>query len=255
MSTQATPQAPAGPGVFRDRVALITGADRGIGRALASRLGAQGCRLVLHSHDAEGLTKTVADEGWADGQVLTAVHDVADSAAVEAAVAEAVARFGKIDYLLNVAGVAHPGGVLTTSREIWDRTLATNLTGYFVTARTVLPYMKEAGDGFVVNMSSIWGRRTAPPGAMLAYSVSKWGVEGLTRALAEEARPWGVRVSGIVLDKVDTSFRENMPGELSQEQRDRMLTAADVADATCALLGSSRRAHVSTVELDAWQWV
>jgi NAD(P)-dependent dehydrogenase (short-subunit alcohol dehydrogenase family) len=90
---------------------------------------------------------------------------------------------------------------------------------------------------------------------MLAYSVSKWGVEGLTKALAEEAKPWGVRVSGIVLDKVDTAFRENMPGDLTQEQRDRMLTADDVADVTYAILTSSRRAHAATVELDAWQWV
>ncbi|MGW7427432.1 SDR family oxidoreductase [Streptomyces sp. NPDC054813] len=255
MSTQTTQPGPDTSRDFTSKVALITGADRGIGRALASRLGAQGCRLVLHSHNGEGLKKTVADEGWTDEQVLTAVHDVADAAAVEAAVTDAVARFGKIDYLLNVAGVAHPGGVLTTSQEIWDRTLATNLTGYFVMARVVLPYMKEAGDGFVVNMSSIWGKRTAPPGAMLAYSVSKWGVEGLTKALAEEAKPWGVRVSGIVLDKVDTAFRENMPGELTQEQCDRMLAADDVADATCAILTSSRGAHVATVELDAWQWV
>ncbi|MEU9331077.1 SDR family oxidoreductase [Streptomyces canus] len=255
MSTQTTQTAPTTSGTFTDKVALITGADGGIGRALASRLGAEGCRLVLHSHDEEGLRKTLADEGWTDEQVLTAVHDVADTAAVEAAVAGAVTRFGKIDYLVNVAGVAHPGGVLTTSQEIWDRTLATNLTGYFVMARAVLPYMKEAGDGFVVNMSSIWGRRTAPPGAMLAYSVSKWGVEGLTKALAEEAKPWGVRVSGIVLDKVDTAFRANMPGDLTPEQLDRMLTAADVADATYAVLTSSRRAHAATIELDAWQWI
>ncbi|MEU0437286.1 SDR family oxidoreductase [Streptomyces sp. NPDC006290] len=255
MSTQTIQTAPITSGDFADKVALITGADRGIGRALASRLGAEGCRLVLYSHNGEGLKKAVADQGWEDEQVLTAVHDVADAVAVEAAVAEAVTRFGKIDYLLNVAGVAHPGGALTTSQEVWDRTLATNLTGYFVMARAVLPHMKEAGDGFIVNMSSIWGKRTAPPGAMLAYSVSKWGVEGLTKALAEEAKPWGVRVSGIVLDKVDTAFRENMPGDLTQEQRDLMLTADDVADATYAILTSSRRAHAATVELDAWQWV
>ncbi|MFE9676974.1 SDR family NAD(P)-dependent oxidoreductase [Streptomyces sp. NPDC006259] len=239
---------------FQDKVALITGADRGIGRALAGRLGAEGCRLVLHSHDAEGLHKAVAEEGWPHEQVLTAVHDVADSEAVEASVAEAIERFGRLDHLLNVAGVAHPGGVLTTSRQVWDATLSTNLTGYFVAARAVLPHMKRAGDGFIVNMSSIWGRRASAPGGGLAYSVSKWGVEGLTKGLAEEARPWGVRVSGIVLDKVDTLFAENMPVTLTAEQRARMMSTEDVADATLEILTSSPRAHVSTVELDAWQW-
>jgi NAD(P)-dependent dehydrogenase (short-subunit alcohol dehydrogenase family) len=240
-----------------DRVALITGADGGIGAALAARLGGLGCRLVLHSRDADGLRKLVADRGWPPGQVLTAVGDVADPDAVDTAVGTAVERFGQIDYLLNVAGVAYPGGVLDTSPDIWRRTLDTNLTGYFLTARAVLPHMRAAGSGFVVNMSSIWGRRPSQPGAMLAYSVSKWGVEGLTASLAAEAKPWGVRVCGLVLDKVDTGFRVNMiprTGDLTPEQLSRMLSADDVADATMAVLTSSPRAHVSALELDAWQW-
>ncbi|MFC9326846.1 SDR family oxidoreductase [Kitasatospora sp. NPDC057015] len=239
---------------LQEKVALITGADGGIGRALARRLAAEGCRLVLHSHDEQGLAKAVADEGLPAERVLTSVHDVADSEAVAASVAVALERFGRIDHLLNVAGVAYPGGILTTSREVWDRTVATNLTGYFVAAAAVLPHMKEAGSGHIVNMSSIWGRRAAAPGGGLAYSASKWGVEGLTRGLAEEARPWGVRVTGIVLDKVDTNFSENMPVTLTAEQRARMLAAEDVAEATYAVLASSSRAQISTVELDAWLW-
>ena len=239
---------------FQDKVALVTGADRGIGRALARRLGTQGCRLVLHANHAERLRKAVADEGLPPERVVTASHDVADPAAVEASVAAATERFGRIDYLLNVAGVAYPGGILSTTREVWDRTLATNLTGYFTMAAAVLPHMRQAGGGHIVNMSSIWGRRAAPPGGGLAYSVSKWGVEGLTRGLAEEARPWGVRVTGIVLDKVDTDFTENMPVAPTEEQRARMLGVEDVADATLAVLTSSPRAHVSVIELDAWMW-
>jgi NAD(P)-dependent dehydrogenase (short-subunit alcohol dehydrogenase family) len=242
---------------FTDKVALITGADGGIGAALAARLADGGARLVLHSADADGLAKLVAEHGWAADRVLTSAHDVTDAAAVGAAVAAAVERFGRIDYLLNVAGVAYFGGILNTDAEMWRRTLDINLTGYFLTARAVLPHMKEAGDGFVVNMSSIWGRRAAAPGAMLAYSVSTWGVEGLTKSLAAEARPWGVRVSSLVLDKVDTAFRNNMiphVGDFTPEQLGRMLSAEDVADATVAVLTSSRRAHAATIELDAWQW-
>ncbi|MCX4746056.1 SDR family oxidoreductase [Kitasatospora sp. NBC_01287] len=238
------------------RVSLITGADRGIGLALAHRLADAGHALILHSNEGEGLAKAVAEAGWTEDQVITASHDVADVEAVDAAVAAAVARFGKIDDLLNVAGVAYFGGVLTTDLEIWERTLRTNLTGYFLMSRAVLPHMKDAGTGTIVNMSSIWGKRGAPAGAMFAYAVSKFGIEGLTKCLIEEARPWGVKVSSIVLDKVDTGFRDNMLPHIdyTPEQRARMLSADDVVDATMAILNSSGRAHPSTIELDAWLW-
>jgi 3-oxoacyl-[acyl-carrier protein] reductase len=240
----------------QNKVALITGADRGIGRALASRLGAAGCKLILHSNNGDGLSKAVSDEGWPAEQVLTGVHDVADAGLVHAAVAAGIDRFGKIDYLLNVAGVAYHGGVLTTSVDDWDRTLRTNVTGYFVMARSVLPYMKEAGGGLVVNMSSIWGKRGAPPGAMMAYSVSKFAIEGFTKCLIDEARPWGVKVSSIVLDKVNTDFREHMTPHIDYtvEQRNRMLTAEDVVDAAMMILDSSPTSRPSSIELDAWLW-
>ncbi|MFI9204837.1 SDR family oxidoreductase [Streptomyces sp. NPDC053048] len=237
------------------RTALITGADRGIGLALARRLGAAGANLVLHSNNGEGLAAAVREEGWSDEQVLTGVLDVADAEAVERAVAAATDRFGRVDYLLNVAGIVHFGGIAACTVEQWQQTLQTNLTGYFLMARAVLPGMREAGSGTIVNMSSIWGRRPAP--GTLAYSVSKFGVEGLIKCLAEEARPWGVKVSSLVLDKVDTGFRDGMAEHISYdaEQRERMIGADDVADATMTILDSSDRAHPSSIELDAWRWV
>ncbi|MGW0466439.1 SDR family NAD(P)-dependent oxidoreductase [Streptomyces sp. NPDC003027] len=236
------------------RTALITGADRGIGLALARRLGAEGVNLVLHSHSADSLRETLRREQWPAERLHTSVLDVADADAVENAVTEAVDRFGGIDYLLNVAGIVHFGGIEQCTVDEWQQTLRTNLTGYFLMARSVLPHMRKAGDGVIVNMSSIWGRRPAP--GTLAYSVSKYGVEGLTKCLAEEARPWGVKVSSLVLDKVDTNFRDGMAAHVSYdaEQRERMLSAEDVADATWAILTSSSRAHPSSIELDAWRW-
>lgn len=237
------------------RTALITGADRGIGLALARRLGAEGVNLVLHSNNEEGLREAVQREGWPQERLHTSVLDVSDAAAVERSVAEAADRFGGVDYLLNVAGIVHYGGIEQCTVDEWQQTLQTNLTGFFLMARTVLPRMREAGSGVIVNMSSIWGRRPAP--GTLAYSVSKYGVEGLTKCLAEEARPWGVKVSSLVLDKVDTGFRDGMAAHVSydSEQRERMLSAEDVADATWAILSSSSRAHPASIELDAWRWV
>ncbi|WP_354641710.1 SDR family oxidoreductase [Kitasatospora camelliae] len=242
--------------INRNDVALITGADGGIGRALARSLHEAGCRLVLHSDNADGLAKLVADQGWLPDRVLTAVHDVADGPAVEAAVAAAVDRFGRIDQLLNVAGVAFHGGVLDTDQDTWEHTLRTNLTGYFLMARAVLPHMRAAGSGHIVNMSSIWGHRCSPAGAMLAYSVSKFGVEGLTDCLREEARAWGVKVTSMVLDKVDTAFRDRMAPHIvySAEQRARMMSPEDVAGATLDVLRSPARAMPARVDLDAWLW-
>jgi 3-oxoacyl-[acyl-carrier protein] reductase len=235
----------------KGKVALITGADRGIGHALAQRLSREGAKLVLHSNNEESLLREASPPGT---EVLRAVLDVRDRAAIERSVARAVERFGRIDYLLNVAGINVFGGVERCSEEEWDEVIDTNLKGYFLMAKAVFPHMKSGGGGTIVNLSSIWGRRGTA--AFLAYSVSKHGVEGLTRSLAEEGRPHGIKVSSIVLDKVDTLFRERMVGQLDfdEEQKARMLSVDDVVDACLYVLGSSPRALPAAVELDAWLW-
>jgi len=236
------------------KVAIVTGADRGIGRALATQLADAGIKLSLLSIEGAGL----ADAGRAieakGGTVITTVGDVSDRAVVEGAVARTVEQFGTVDYLLNVAGVAFFGGVAHCTEEEWDTTMNTNVKGYFLMAKSVLPHMQSAGGGVILNMSSIWGERGSS--AMQAYATSKHAVEGFTKSLAIEAAPHGIKVSSLLLDKVDTGFRDRMLPHVnySEEQKARMLSVADVAGAAWWVLDSSDRCLPSSIELTAWQF-
>jgi NAD(P)-dependent dehydrogenase (short-subunit alcohol dehydrogenase family) len=239
---------------LNNKVAIVSGADRGIGRAMANRLHAQGVKLMLCSNNREGLMRTADQEKWTGSSVLLDVFDVASPEAVADFVARGKREFGRIDYLFNVAGVLYFGGILKCTIEQWDRTINTNLKGYFLMAREVLPIMKDSGGGAIVNISSIWGKRGNP--VTFAYAVSKFGVEGLTKCLQEEVKGWGVKVSSIVLDKVDTDFRENFAGHLeyTEEQKARMITAEDVVDSAMYIVQSSSRVLPASIDLDAWMW-
>src|SRR5205814_5296579 len=118
--------------------------------------------------------------------------DIRDGLSVTRAVESVARRFGSIDVLVNAAGVAYFGGVSLCTEEQWDDTLDINLKGYFLACKAVFPFMKQAGSGSIINVSSIWGLRGAA--SMVAYSASKFGIESLTESFAEEARPLGIRV-------------------------------------------------------------
>jgi NAD(P)-dependent dehydrogenase (short-subunit alcohol dehydrogenase family) len=222
---------------MKGQTAIVTGATGGIGSAVARRLGKAGARV-----DNEG------------GAAEAFVVDVRDAAAVGRAADAVSEASGTIDVLVNVAGIAHYGNVASCTEEQWDETMAVDLRGYFLMCKAVLPSMKKAGRGSIINMSSIWGRRGAAN--MVAYVVSKFGVEGLTESLAEECRSHGIRVSSLVLDKVDTDLRANMKDfvSYSPEQRGRMLTSDDVADAVAFALGSGATSLPTSITLQAFRW-
>jgi 3-oxoacyl-[acyl-carrier protein] reductase len=237
------------------KVALVTGADRGIGYAISRRLWTEGARLILHSNNEDGLMRNAAAEDQGrERDVLRTVLDIRDRPSIERAVGRAVERFGRIDYLVNVAGINVFGGIERCTEDEWDEVLDVNLKGYFLMARAVYPHMIAGGGGSIVNVSSIWGHRGNPK--MMAYAVSKHGVEGFTRSLAEEARLHGIKVTSLVVDKVDSAFRERMTGlmDFTEEQKARMLQPEDVADACLYALESSARALPSSIQLDAWLW-
>ena len=238
----------------QDKVALVTGADRGIGRALSTLLADAGIKLSLLSLEGSGLSEVGREIEAKGGAVITTVGDVSDRAVVEAAVARTIAEYGTIDYLLNVAGVAFFGGVARCTEDEWDETMRVNVKGYFLTAKSVLPHMQSAGGGVILNMSSIWGERGSS--AMQAYATSKHAVEGFTKSLAQEAAPHNIKVSSLLLDKVDTGFRDRMLPHVnySEEQKARMLSVDDVAGAAWWVLDSSERCLPSSIELTAWQF-
>jgi NAD(P)-dependent dehydrogenase (short-subunit alcohol dehydrogenase family) len=185
------------------RVAVVTGAGRGIGLATARRFLAEGWRVALLDIDLETLTATV--DGLA-GDTLALHCDVADAAEVGAAIRQAAAHFGRLDALVNNAGTAVFKPMLETSPEEWARVLAVNLTGPFLTVQAAAPLMAETGGGAVVNVTSISGLRAST--LRVAYGTSKAALAHLTKQQAVELAGLGIRVNAVAPGPVDTAMAQ-----------------------------------------------
>jgi NAD(P)-dependent dehydrogenase (short-subunit alcohol dehydrogenase family) len=180
---------------LQGRVALITGASRGLGKAMAVALGEAGASLALVARDA-GKLKEVAEAvraKGADAEPFTA--DVTDEAAVRALEQQVIARFGTVHILINNAGINIRKNITDFTLDEWNRVLDTNLTSVFLMCRSFVPYMKGHGYGRILNMTSIMSWVSLP--GRSAYSSSKSALLGLTRALALELAPEGITVVGI----------------------------------------------------------
>lgn len=214
-------------GVLDHRVAVVTGAGSGIGRAVAEAFVREGAKVALVGRRAEKLREAASPLPAA--QVLLCSCDVADRAAVNATMERARQRLGPVSILVNNAGIN------TLVRDLarvdpadWDYTLAVNLTGAFNCARAVLPGMREMGGGLIINVSSIAGKRARKLGGV-AYSASKHGMVGLTHSINDEEREHGIRSTVICPGEVDTPILEFRPEPVSQERREQMLLSEDVA--------------------------
>jgi NAD(P)-dependent dehydrogenase (short-subunit alcohol dehydrogenase family) len=186
-----------------DRVALVTGAARGIGLATARRFLADGWRVALLDIDAETLGATIDRLALPD-TTLPLVCDVSDGAGVHAAVRKTGERFGRLDALVNNAGIAVFKPILETTPEEWGRVLAVNLTGPFLCTQAAVPLMAETGGGAIVNITSISGLRAST--LRVAYGTSKAGLAHLTKQQAAELASHGVRVNAVAPGPVDTAM-------------------------------------------------
>jgi NAD(P)-dependent dehydrogenase (short-subunit alcohol dehydrogenase family) len=184
------------------RVALVTGAARGIGLATARRFLAEGWRVALLDIEGELLKKAVA--GLASTDALALVCDVADAAQVSRAMDQLATQFGRLDALINNAGVAVFAPLLETSHADWNRILAVNLSGPFICTKLAVPLLREAGGGAVVNITSISAVRAST--LRSAYGTSKAGLAHLTKQLAVELASLGIRVNGVAPGPVDTDM-------------------------------------------------
>jgi len=185
------------------KVALVTGAARGIGLAVAKRFLADGWRVALLDIESDLLQGAVA--GLQNPDHTLALHcDVSDARAVAVAIDAVAKRFGRLDSLINNAGVAVFAPLMQTSDADWNRVLAVNLTGPFICTKAAVPLMREHGGGAIVNITSISAVRAST--LRSAYGTSKAGLAHLTKQLAVELAALGIRVNGVAPGPVDTAM-------------------------------------------------
>jgi 3-oxoacyl-[acyl-carrier protein] reductase len=232
-----------------DRVVLVTGSSRGIGAEVAVKAAAEGAIVAVHYRDArDGAERTLARVRGAGGDGDCFGADIGDGGQAERLVDSVIDRFGRVDGLVNNAGKTQVGPFLSIEPDEWDEVLQTDLTAAFHTIRAVLPSMVERGSGSIVNIASRLGQMGVTETA--AYSAAKSGLIGLTRALAREFGPTGVRINavapGVTLTEMTEGLIDTDAGKarLRDMALGRFGRADEVAEAVIFLL--SDRASLFT---------
>ncbi|MEA2568433.1 MAG: 3-oxoacyl-[acyl-carrier protein] reductase [Acidobacteriota bacterium] len=222
------------PDEFHERVAIVTGASSGIGRATAELLAARGARVVVFSRNAAALAELVHGH---EASMLAVAGDVADADAIERLFAGTESRFGVCELLVNNAGMIDPKPLLDVTPDEWDRMFAVNVRGTYLASRRALPAMIAKGRGAIVNVASISGVAGPEkfPG-FVSYCASKAAVIQLTEALAVEVKPHGVRVNCISPGSVDTKMWADASGGAPAS-----MTAHEIAESILFLASNGSR--------------
>jgi 3-oxoacyl-[acyl-carrier protein] reductase len=231
-------------GLLADRVVLVTGSSRGIGAEVAVKAAAEGATVAIHFNgSADGAEETLARVRGAGRDGATFAADIAHGPEAEGLVAAVIDRFGRVDDLVNNAGRTQVGPFLGIEPAEWDEVIRTDLTAAFHTCRAVLPSMVERGSGGIVNIASRLGQVGVAETA--AYSAAKSGLIGLTRALAREFGPLGIRVNavapGMTITEMTTELADSDEGRrrLRDMPLGRFGRADEVADAVIFLLSDA----------------
>ena len=226
------------------KVAVVTGATKGIGRGIAEALAREGVRLCISARNASEVEETVEALNRLDGgKAIGCVCDVRDHAQVKSLFEAATTVVGGVDILINNAGIGIFAPIEEMAPEDFRAILETNLFGVFYCCHEAIPLMKERGGGYIINISSLAGANPHP--RMAAYNASKFGLNGFSEALMQEVRHDGIKVSYVMPGSVNTEFGGETPGDQNSWQ----LQPADIARVVIDLLHHDDRSLPSRVEI------
>ena len=228
--------------MLQGKVVLVTGASRGIGRAIAKTLAARGAVVAAAARDQARLEALVAEVGAAGGKASALVLDVTDGASVGQAFERLLAGHGRIDGLVNNAGITNDGLLLRMKRDAWEQVLATNLTGTFLCTQAALKPMLKQRAGRIVNITSIVG--VAGNAGQANYAASKAGVIGFTKSVAREVASRGITVNAVAPGFIETDMTAAMTEQarlavLASVPLGRVGAPGDVAEAVAFLLSDA----------------
>jgi NADP-dependent 3-hydroxy acid dehydrogenase YdfG len=233
------------------KVALVTGASSGIGEGAALALAEAGVLVAVSGRRQDRLDSLVARIETAGGKALALPGDVSVEEQARKSVEDTVAQFGRIDILINSAGVNEHGGIESLPLEQWRRLIDINLMGTIYTSRIAFPIMKAQGAGDIVNISSTAGRRSGAEFA--AYSTSKFGVTGFTEAMRQEGGQAGIRVSIIEPGATATEIADSLTDPKWREaihqhtHKEGAMETSDIVDAIMLVVQLPRRANVTRI--------
>ena len=233
------------------KIAIVTGSSGGIGKAIALKFAEEGARVVVaarRQHLCEQTVKQIREKG---GEAMAIPTDVTDESQVERLITETVKRYGRLDLLVNNAGIGGGGPIENTSTETFDLVLNTNLRGTFFCCRAGFRQMKQNGGGTIINMSSVAGVQAwAGTGT---YSASKHGIMALTRSLADEGRPYKIKVSAICPGGVADELVDASPEEILRSEK---ISPYDIAETAVylATLGPYAVVHQIIVDRLGADW-
>lgn len=225
------------------KTALVTGGGTGIGAACALALAEAGCRVLINGRREDKLQE-VAAKFKGEPKILTHACDVGDREAVKELVERATRELGKIDILLQSAGInIVKRSMETLAPEDWDKLMQVNATGAYNGMYYALPQMRERKDGLIINISSIAGKRASVLGGV-AYSAAKFAMTALGMTVAVEEKDRGIRITNIYPGEVETPILDNRPVPVTAEHRAKILQPEDVAAAVLMIAQLPPRAHI-----------
>lgn len=235
---------------LNNKVVVVTGGSSGLGRAMGRIFAAEGARVVLIARNEAKLAQVV-EEMYAEGysaEYMTA--DVACEEDVSRVVGRIEAKFGRVDVLINNAGIGYTGNVDETDMGKFDEIMNTNVRGVFLFCKYIIPIMKQQKDGYIVNISSGAGKNGIP--GMAAYCASKFAVAGFSEALAQEVRNHNIRVSVVYPGSINTDFHLRFSGPKDEETKKIMMQPEEIAQTVLHIVSQPHRYWIFDVTMRAF---